>query len=120
MKKTFKLESVLSSVKGILLCSIDEVYEVLNFLTGDNLFTHQLPRAGKVCRIPVFKQHPFLKEINTDDINTNNWQEKLAEIKSKYPNQIELSPIANWTHLDPVEELEDMVGKDKVIPVNIP
>jgi len=100
MKKTFKLEEVLSSIHGVLLCKIDKVYEVLNFLTQDTLWTHQLPRAGRVCRVPVFKQHPFLKEINTDNINPDNWEQKLAEIKSKYPNEVELSPIENWTHIE--------------------
>jgi len=117
MKKTFKLEVVLSAIDGKLLCTMDEVYEILNFLTGDELFTHQLPRAGRVCRIPVFKQHPFLKEINVDDITPENWADKLAVIKAKYPNEIELEPIENWTHINALAELEEMVGKDKVIPI---
>jgi hypothetical protein len=112
-KKIFKLESALSAVSGVLLCPIGEVYEVLNHLTGDTLFTHQLPRAGKVCRIPVFKQHPFLKEIDTTDINRDNWPERLLETKEKYPNEVELSPIANWTHIDPETEAIEMMGGDK-------
>lgn len=118
--KKFKLEVVLSAIQGVLLCEIGEVYEVLNFLTGDNLFTHQLPRAGHVCRIPVFKQHPFLKEIDTSDINPENWKEKLAAIKVKYPNEIKLSPIENWTHIDPIAEAVDMMGDEsKVITVKL-
>ena len=119
--KTFKLEEVLSAVSGVLLCKIDKVYEVLNHLTGDSLFTHQLPRAGRVCRIPVFKQHPFLKEIDTSDINPENWQEKLAVIKAKYPNEVELYPIQNWTHIDPIDEAFDMMNGDdsKIIVAEI-
>lgn len=121
MKKKFKIEVVLSAINGILLCQIGEVYDVLTFLTGDNLFTHQLPRAGRVCRIPVFKQHPFLKEIDTSDINTENWKEKLEAIKVNHPNEIELSPIKNWTHINPTEEAVDMMGgdKSKVIEVKL-
>jgi hypothetical protein len=96
---------------------MDDVYEVLNFLTGDNLFTHQLPRAGKVCRIPVFKQHPFLKDIDVSDINPTNWEQKLADLKAKHPKEIELEPIANWTHLNPIEEMIDMKGDDSNIIV---
>lgn len=112
-KKKFPLEVVISALHGTLLCTIDQVYEVLNFLTGDNLFTHQLPRAGRVCRIPVFRQHPFLKEIDVSGINPDNWKEKLAILKEKYPNEIELEPIANWTHIDPVEEAAEIMGGDK-------
>lgn len=114
--RTFKLEVVLSALDGKLLCSMGEVYEVLNFLTGDNLFTHQLPRAGRVCRVKVFQQHPFLKEIDVSDINPDNWKEKLDDIKAAYPNEIELSPIENWHHIDPVEEAETMsLGKVIVV-----
>ena len=93
MKRKFMIEDVLSAIKGMLLCNIGNVYEVLNFLTGDNLYTHQLPRAGRQCEQLVYIQHPFLKDIDVSDINPENWQEKLACIKSKYPNEIELIPI---------------------------
>lgn len=114
--KEFKIEVVLSAVTGKLVCDIGEVYEVLNFLTGDNLYTHQLPRAGQVCRIPVFKQHPFLKDIDLSAVNPENWQEVLNQIKAVYPNMIPLTPIKNWTSIDPLEELGSMVGdKTKII-----
>ena len=28
---------------------MDGIYDILNFLTGDNLYTHQLPRAMREC-----------------------------------------------------------------------
>lgn len=118
--KKFKLESVLSAVRGILLCPIGDVYDVLNFLTGDNLYTHQLPRAGEICQAPVFAQHPFLKDIVLDGINRQNWKERLDEIKSKYPNEVELSPIQNWEHKDPIGELQDMVGDKPIAIVQAP
>ena len=43
--REFPLGVVLSITTGKLLCPIGDVYDILNFLTGDNLFTHQLPRA---------------------------------------------------------------------------
>lgn len=108
MKKIFKLEEVLSAIRGILLCDIGRVYGVLNFLTGESLFTHELPRAGQECQEPVYRQHPFLKEIDLDDINGDNWKERLAAIKQKYPNEIELTPVAEYTAKHPLLELEEM------------
>lgn len=109
MKQTFKLEEVLSAVKGVLLCKIGKVYEVLDFLTGDNIYTHQLPRVARTCEPHVLKQHPFLNDIDLSGINTDNWQERLAEIKNKYPNEIELIQIGDFLHKDPYAELVDMV-----------
>jgi hypothetical protein len=115
MKKTFKLEEVLSAIQGRLLCPISKVYEVLNFLTGDNLYTHQLPRAGRVCQDPVFNQHPFLRDIDVTGISPENWEEQLSAIKAKYPNEIELTPLSEYQIIDPIEEMEQTVGKDRVI-----
>lgn len=117
--KTFKIEEVLSAVKGVLLCDIGKVYEVLNFLTGDNLFTHQLPRAGRECMPHVFKQHPFIKTIDVSDINSENWKEKLAEIKRQHPNELTLIAIGDYQHRDPIAEAVEMMGgnPDKVIVV---
>jgi hypothetical protein len=119
MKKTFKLEEVLSAIYGILLCEIGKVYEVLNFVTGDSIFTHQLPRAGKQCRPLIEKQYPFLKEINLEGINPENWKDRLTEIKAAYPNEIELLPVTDWQHVDPIKEAIDMMGGDesKVITI---
>lgn len=116
-KKTFKIEEVLSAVKGYLLCDMGKVYEVLNFLTGDNLYTHQLPRAGRECAPHVFKQHPFLESIDLSIVNTYNWKQVVADIKSKHPNEIELQKIEGIAHVDPIEEAIQMKGKDNVIVV---
>jgi hypothetical protein len=119
-KKTFKIEEVLSAIYGILLCDIGRVYEVLNFVTGDNLFTHQLPRAGRQCQPLVEKQHPFLKEIDLSGINPENWKDRLAEIKAKYPNTIDLLAVNDWQHINPITEAIEMRGGDqsKVITIN--
>lgn len=111
MKKSFKIEDVISSVLGILLCPIGNVYECLNFLTGDNLYTHQLPRAGRECLPAVLEQHPFLKEINLEGINPENWQTRLSEIKNKYPNVIDLAPVNTYQHKNMISELSEMMSK---------
>jgi hypothetical protein len=112
MKRTFKLEEVLSAIRGTLLCEIGKVYEVLNFLTGVSIYTHQIPRAGRECQVAVFEQVPFLQEINIEGINPDNWKERLTEIKAKYPNEIELSPVSTYSPIDPIEEMIQM--RDKV------
>jgi hypothetical protein len=47
---TFTLGEVLSITHGKLLCPIDRVYEILNFMTGDDLYTHQLGGAWTSAR----------------------------------------------------------------------
>lgn len=50
--KLFHISDVLSVTTGRLVSSrhTEGIYDILNFLTNDKLFTHQLPRAMKECK----------------------------------------------------------------------
>ena len=123
LKRNFALGAVLSVAGGKLMCDIEMVYEILNFMTGDNLFTHQLPRAAEECRPSLLKQHPFLSDYleNVEPtVSTSNYSEKLAECVSKWGSEVaieELSAAGDHEFKEPLQELCDMVGPDKVIPV---
>src|SRR3990167_2376272 len=60
--KQFHLGDVLSITTGRLVSPrhIDGVYDILNFMTGDNLFTHTLPRASDECKPYLVAQFPQL------------------------------------------------------------
>lgn len=125
MTRTFPLRVVLTVTTGRLLTApkgprdngIGDLYELLNYMTGDNLFTHQLPRAGEACKEPLLQQHPQLRAVNVDAVNGDNWKEWLAEQVAQYGEYLEVTPLVEWTHIDPILEAETMVGKDKVIQI---
>lgn len=52
MKKSFHLGDVLSITHDRLVSPrhMEGVYDICNWLTQDNLFTHQLPRVHDECR----------------------------------------------------------------------
>ena len=60
MSKQFHLGDVLSVTSDFLLSprKIDGVYDILNYMTGDDLYTHQLPRASKECKPWLLRKHP--------------------------------------------------------------
>lgn len=115
----FTTGEVISAGTGMLCCPIGDVYKILNFLTGDNLFTHQLPRAFKACHKHVQEQCPWVKELNKDDCTTETWQEWLADAVAKYGESHELQPLPSGTcnHIDPIKEAVDIMGADRVIIV---
>lgn len=119
VKKSFSIGQILSASSGILMCEIGGVYEILNFLTGDNLFTHQLPRAFRECRPHILRQHPTLAEFDEKSVTSENWRSKLEEARIKFGEALDLEPIPRDDHAvkDPLKELEDMVGKDRVIVI---
>jgi hypothetical protein len=63
----FHIGDILSITDGrlISLDHIDGVYKILNYMTGESLMTHQLPRASKACRPILLKQFP---KLASDDI----------------------------------------------------
>ncbi len=120
-KKSFPIAKILNFADGRLLTSIDDVYEFANFMTGDNLFTHQLPRAFRAIEPVLKKQLSFLAspEFATDqqwltdalargsDARTtiNLW---LVNMSAKYGAEHLVSPLAEWMQQDPVSELVQM------------
>lgn len=121
--RSFHISDVLSAYSGYLVSTrhMDGVYEVLNYLTGDNLFTHQLPRAMDECKDWLESQHPILKEIDCSGLNPETLPAWVERIVAKYGETLAIKPLPPEGHefRHPVEELESMVGKDRVIQVKV-
>jgi len=109
----FKTEVIVSVVTGRLYCNIDEIYKLLNFLTDDNLFTHQLPRASYFCKPFLYSQFLWLYQINFDEYNTKNWRGWIKDIISKVGEEFEVDNIQTlkeWKYISPINELINMRG----------
>ncbi len=116
MTKTarFHLGDILSVTTGRLVSNrhIDGVYDVLNHMTGDNLFTHQLPRASEECKPHLMAQHPDLAEVPVPDefdgvAHVESW---LAEQVARFGEYRDVAPLAagDHTRIDPLTELQMM------------
>ncbi len=73
--KEFSTLAVLSVSSGRLLTQpsdksedngIGQVYEVLEWMTGDPPFTHQLPQFAEKCKPRIHKWHPAIIEIDVE------------------------------------------------------
>jgi hypothetical protein len=97
---------------------------VLNFMTGDNLFTHQLPRAMDECAPEVLRQHPDLADVQVPtefDGEQHVWT-WLAEQVDQFGETRELSPLPVDEHavIDPITELRMMRPDAPIITVVLP
>lgn len=117
MSKKFKTLSVLSSASGIFCCEdMGEIYEVLNYMTGDNLFTHQLPRAMKESAPYIYKQHPWMDGFEKlKGLTKENSEAFMRHVNKTYGEYLELDKIPNdkYHGIDAVKELADMMNKNK-------
>ena len=132
----FHISDVLSVTTGRLVSSrhMVGVYAILNFLTGDDLYTHQLPRAMDECRPWLRTQFPTLMQdapgmaglLTALDMGMEEhgrtseaiaaWVERVR-VETGLPEMIPVYELGAdmYTHIDPLEEAEAMVGKGRVI-----
>jgi hypothetical protein len=137
--KQFHISDVLSVTTPLLLSSrhMEGVYDILNWLTGDSLYTHQLPRAEREVRPWMRTQFPdlmddsprmaellteFRKDIESAHDRVRfcaNFVERVR-ITFALPEYLPVYEMAADMHttINPVEELGAMVGDDKVIVVS--
>jgi len=118
----FDLGTILSITDGKLLTSMDNVYEILNYMTGDDLYTHQLIRASQEMKPIILEQYPDLVNVDTSSVNRENWQEFLNSQIEIYGNGFPIIPCGLWQHqfINPQEEMESMMKgrEDRIFIVN--
>lgn len=49
---------------------MDAVYRIVDHMLGPGHMTHELPSAMKDCRPALLEQHPWLGEIDGDDLTS--------------------------------------------------
>lgn len=114
--REFHLGDILS-VTGDKLVSprlIDGVYDIMGFLTGQTLWTHQLVVMHGECRRELLRQHPDLEAIDDSTVTRENAFQWLDMQIAKYGEKRLVSPILFCEQRDPLSDLIGMVGKDKV------
>ena len=130
--KTFHLGDILSVTTGRLVSPghIGGVYDILNWMTGDNLFTHQLPRACDKCSGPLLAQHPDLAAIVPPETFGDGDADSAKEAVDRwldaqvaiYGETREVAPLAaeDHTRIDPFAELRMIKPDAEIVTVVVP
>ena len=123
--KDFHVGDVLSITTGRLLSpsGIGGVYEILNWMTGESLFTHQLPRVGREAQPVLRAAFPQLESANAiaHTITADNYKEALAEFVRRFGETLAVPKMPPGAHAEkgPFAELAEMVDPDRIIGVRI-
>lgn len=122
--RMFGLGAILTVTTDRMLArDIGDIYELLNFMTGDNLFTHQLPRAAGECKPALMEQHPRLADIAVPELpDADAYMTYLAGLEDTYDAELAVIPLAGDAHkrINPLTELADMVPGKPIITVVAP
>ncbi len=124
--REFHIGDILSVTTGHLVSPrrMDGLYDLLGWMTGDTLFTHQLPRAARECEPSLREQFPDLAAVTYPDGVTGEepvaaW---LAAQVTEHGHARQVAPLAaeDHTHINPVDELRMMAPDAEVIAIVVP
>lgn len=91
---------------------MEGVYDTLNLLTGDNLFTHQLPRAREWAAPMLLRQRPDLDVECPSFTGDESVRAFVKDMEAKYglTVDVDLDDFTGWTQMDPIAELKAMMA----------
>ena len=121
----FSLADVLTMTTGRLLSPrrIEAVYDMANWMTGDYLMSHQLPRAADACGPAILAQHPQLRDVTPPaGIDVPDLMAWLVDAEQRHGETLPVVPLPAgvWERRNPVEELCDKVGPERVVVAGLP
>lgn len=119
--KKFHIGNILTIVTGIMVTSegIGGVYEILDWMTDDQLFTHQLPRASRECEPTLKALYPELAEVVPpdsshlpDDRLEVFWLDWLNKQIAIFGEELPVPKLTNHEAVNPISELQGMLEKN--------
>lgn len=123
VSKSFHLGDLLSVTTERLVSPdhMNGVYRVVDFVTGVEHLTHQLPRAVRVVAPWLLEQHPWLSDIPVPDgLNGKDavvsW---LALVAAKFGEFHEVAPMPFGMYVgrEPIAELRELAPNAEIIVV---
>lgn len=112
--RKFHIGTILSITTGVLLAPnhIDDVYDILNFMSGEKLQTVQLPRVADECRpyLMEYSLHGHIgktfADIDASHVTPENYEQFMREIVTEYGEWYEVRPIHPEDHeiVSPVDD----------------
>lgn len=115
--KTFHVGDILTITTGLLVSPthMEGAYKILDWVTDDTLFTHQLPRASRAAEPYLRKWFPDLAAVDTPVFSEDDAELEVAEWLDKIVAQhgetreVPQIPEGAYTHINPLQELVDIM-----------
>jgi hypothetical protein len=133
--KTYGIGAILSVTGDALMCDLGDLYGILGWLTGEDLMTHQLPRASREAEDFLREQFPDLASIEVPVwIDTPGWggmdnDQKRGVIEAwlirlgdviGHTREVPRLPEQDHTHIDPLAELRMIRPDAPIITIEHP
>ncbi len=95
--REFDLGAILNVSSGKLFTNINDVFEVLNYLTGRELVVNDFADLKDIVMSHVLELHPELKGVGTDVVieEYDDAQKFVNEQKKIFGDKLSLTPLKN-------------------------
>ena len=127
--KPFSTLAVLSVITGRLLTKgdgddngISQMYDLLEWMTGDAPWTHQLPRFANECKPWLLRWFPQLSEVQqhvVEECDAGRADALQGELIERFGKTLSVAKIPrdDHEHKDPYDEMVAMRGTDEGIVI---
>lgn len=115
------LGAILSVTTGIFVArEFGEIHALLDHMTGDQLWSHQIVRAGEECEEHLRAQFPQLDGLEIPRLaSPQDYMDWLDVQCVRFGAEHEVQPLRAGDHtvIDPVTELAMNYPNAKVVPI---
>lgn len=107
--KKFHISDILCVISGkmVSIRNMEGLYDILNYMTDDNLHMHQLPRVMDECRPYLVERFPQLESIDVSGANDSNLLTIIERIEAEHGSYFEVNRIPEEAHkkINPIAEM---------------
>lgn len=107
--KKFHISDILCVISGkmVSIRNMEGLYDILNYMTDDNLHMHQLPRVMDECRPYLVTRFPQLESIDVSGANDDNLLTIIEGIEAEHGSYFEVDRIPEAAHkkINPIAEM---------------
>jgi hypothetical protein len=121
----FHIGDILTITSGKLVSPdhIDGVAHLLSYMTGEQVYRHQIPRLMEEAKPVLLAQHPALVDIDVpDDLNSRervmDW---LSTVTEQYGDKLQVIPMTASEHeyREALSEIVEMKHPDQIVAFRI-
>lgn len=103
--------------------SMGPIYEVLSFMTGDEIYTHQIPRVMSECQPVLNALHPHLASCQAEAEAITSFEDLAQWLpiwEDRYGTHILVPRLNHAQHesIDPLTELAEKFRPEQIVTID--